>query len=447
MKRIGRYEVRGLLGRGGMGAVYKVSLPGIGKAFALKLLSPREELVRLMGMENIRERFLSEARTMAGLRHRNILGIIDFNDEPKTVFFVMEYHCRDLGTLIGESYDLEAPTRPLRVDRALDYTRQILDGLNRLHRAGIVHRDVKPYNILLTEDDMIKLTDFGLSKLRGETYGGPRHLHIGSPYYTAPEQERDPDRAGPEADLYSTAVMLHRLVTGYLPLTDRPGAEDLNPELDDAWDRFFNKGLAKDPKARFGDALEMKEALDGLEAAWEKRRSEVCRLPDAVPPAPVLPSPSPLRSEAAIVRPGEANAVFDTDRLGRPVRTRFREFIVHGNGTVRDPLHDLTWQSAGSDYPLNRHEAHEYIRDLNQRAWAGADDWRLPTVNELLSIINRPATPEAQCQDPVFDLERKCFWSIDRRSAVAAWYVNLDVGFAHFQDYGCYFHARAVRGG
>ena len=113
MKTIGRYVVRGLLGRGGMGAVYKVLRPELGKIMALKLLDPQPALVSLLGLDEIRRRFLAEARTMGGLRHRNIAQVWDLETGPDSTYFVMEYYCRNLGAQIGENYDLEAPSRTL----------------------------------------------------------------------------------------------------------------------------------------------------------------------------------------------------------------------------------------------------------------------------------------------------------------------------------------------
>ncbi len=112
----------------------------MGKVVALKLLRPHPNLVTLLGEKEVRRRFVTEAVTMARLRHPNIVSIWDFHDSEDLSFFVMEYFCNSLGLIIGETYRVEDPSRILSVDRAIDYTLQILVGLSRLHQAGIIHQ-------------------------------------------------------------------------------------------------------------------------------------------------------------------------------------------------------------------------------------------------------------------------------------------------------------------
>ena len=195
MRFIGKYIVRGLLGRGGMASVYKVKIPRLGRLAALKLLDPRPELAALLGAESLRKRFISEAQAMASLHHPNLLVVWDLDEADGRLFYLMDYYCRDLARLIGEGPRLEDPARRLTPERALNLTRQCVQGLDRLHQAGMAHRDIKPGNLLLTTEDQVKICDFGLAKLPGLNYREPPNLLVGSPYYTAPEQEKDPQAA------------------------------------------------------------------------------------------------------------------------------------------------------------------------------------------------------------------------------------------------------------
>jgi serine/threonine-protein kinase len=444
--KIGKYKVCGLLGSGGMGKVYKVRMPVVGKVVALKLLAPHPNLVTLLGEEEVRRRFLTEALTMARLRHPHIVAIWDFHDDQDLTFFVMEYFCNNLGVIIGETYRVEAPSRVLSVDKALHYTGQILDGLCRLHQAGIIHRDIKPFNILVTDQDQVKITDFGLSKLHGEVFGGPDNLMVGSPYYAAPEQEEDPNHVDVRADLYPVGVMLYRMLTGELPMDPIKEVNRFNPDLDPAWDAFLFQAMAEDREGRFSSAKEMFEAFDVVKRAWDEKKEKVCLMPDPglQKPSPPKTSRQTLRSKGLKLRPSKAREVFDADSRWRPAQYLINTFQVAADGTVSDRATGLVWQQAGSDYPLTWHEAHEYVNGLNQKGFAGRTDWRLPTVNELMSLLTPVPRAGDLCVEPLFDGRERWLWSSDRRSFMAAWYVSVDMGYVSWQDFTCYFYVRAV---
>jgi len=449
VRRIGRYEVLGLLGRGGMGAVYKVRLPALGKVLALKLLAPTPFLVSLLGMVEIRRRFLAEARILAGLNHPNIASVWDMGHARGRPFFVMEYFCRDLGQLIGEGERLEDPSRRLPLPRAAHYARQTLAGLSRLHHAGIVHRDIKPFNLLLTDQDQVKIADFGLSRPRGmPARHDPGGLKVGSPYYAPPEQERDPDRATPRADLYALAVTLHRMLTGVLPVWPLAGdrlPSRLSLDLDGEWDAFFARALHPDPERRPGSAQAMTEELDLLENDWRGRVRQACRLEEA-PRAPQCPPGTPVPPRSAPLKafgPGAA-AAQDLDALWRPACYAAPLLTATGR-TVRDAASGLVWQRGGTPYPLSWPQAWDYVAQLNARREDGAHGWRLPTVAELASILTPPPEFMGHCLDPVFDPDKRLLWSADRRTFTQAWYADAEAGAFCWADHTCLRHVRAVR--
>jgi serine/threonine-protein kinase len=446
MKKIGKYEICGLLGKGGMGAVYKVRMPVIGKMVALKRLAPHPYLVSLMGEKKVRELFVSEALTMARLRHPHIVDIWDFHDTDDLTFFVMEYYCNNLGIIIGESYRIEEPSRRLAVDQAIDYTRQILLGLSRLHDAHIIHRDIKPYNILVTDQNQIKITDFGLSKLRGEVFQGPENLNVGTPYYAPPEQEESPNDVDERADLYSLGVMFYRMLTGNLPLEPSPPLSQVNPDLDEQWDAFFSKSISKVPEKRFGKAKDMLKALKRLEIAWEKKRELACQAPPTlmVKSHEDTPSRSAIRSHEIKVGSHQAQKEFGLDDHWRP--QKFVQNLFHKNqdGTVTDKATGLVWEQAGSAHPVTWHEAKAYITQLNEKGFAGRRTWRMPTVSELMTLLTDIPQAGDLCLEPVFDQEQRWLWSTDRRSFVAAWYVSAELGYVSWQDFSCNYYVRAI---
>jgi serine/threonine protein kinase len=446
MKKIDKYEVCGLLGKGGMGMVYKVRMPVVGKIVALKLLAPHPNLVTLLGKDELRRLFVTEAVTMAGLRHPNIVDISDFHESEDLTYFVMEYFCNSLGVIMGETYRVEEPSRVVSVDKTLHYTRQILEGLSRLHQAGIIHRDIKPFNILVTDQDTAKITDFGLSKLRGEIFEGPQNLMVGSPYYAAPEQEEDPNTVDVRADLYPVGVMFYRMLTGALPMESYRKLSECNADLDPEWDAFLDKTIAKERKARFASAKEMLGALDELCIAWQEKKEKVCAMPvteGSGTPGPRDARETPRRGSIK-VRPRDARKVFGADDRWRPAQYVINDFEVNGDGTVTDRATGLTWERAGSDFPLTWHEARDYVETLNQKRFAGQDGWRLPTIDELMSLLTDVPRAGDLCIEPVFDQNERWLWSSDRRSFVAAWYVSVDMGYISWQDFSCYYYVRAV---
>ena len=446
MKMFKKYRVLGLLGKGGMGTVYKAVMPQTEKIVALKVCEPRDTLVNILGIDEIRRRFIKEATTMARLRHPNIAEVWDMDEDNGKPFFVMEYYCNNLGTMIGETYE-DSPSRPLSVDMSILFARQTLQALARLHYVGIIHMDVKPYNMMLSDEDTIKLIDFGVSKLRGERLGGPGSVKMGTPYYVAPEQEDNPDLADERSDLYSVGIMIYRMLTGRLP-DAKTKASDLNPNLPESWDQFLEKSFHPEKENRFADATHMLTALDRLAAAWEEQKAKTCALNGATK----LPEPSfaaagvsTLRSAPVKIGLKQARDLFDTDDMWRPRHLGSHVFNDVGDGTILDESTQLLWEKGGSPYPVTWYEAQNYLQESNYQGFAGYSDWRLPTVNELMSLFIENVGPHPYCFEPVFDTTQQRIWSADKKSFVAAWYADASLGFVWWQDFTCYFYVRLVR--
>lgn len=444
MKLIGKYQVLGLLGRGGMGVVHKVAAPGGWPLLALKLLRPNDLLTRLWGRAEVRRRFAREARLLAGLRHPNLVAVLDMDLVADPPYYVMEYLCDNLGQLIGEGYDPQTPSRALRPERALALTRQALAGLAALHRAGVVHRDFKPYNLLLDDQGRARLADLGLSRLRGERRPGPANLKVGSPHYAAPEQVADPESAGPAADLYAVAVCLHRLLTGLLP--GALPASALAPGLDSAWDDFFGRALAVDPARRPASAGRMIDDLRALGRRWAVRRGEICALARPWPGvAQSEASPVPLPARPAKFGPKQARQRLGLDELWRPLARPARLAAIDDR-LARDLDRGLIWQRGGSGRPMDWPSAQAWAAELAQSGFAGRHDWRLPTAAEAATLIVPPPAQGGPCHEPIFDQAQSRLWTSDRASFRAAWMVGLRTGFVGRQDFTCRNHVRVVGG-
>ena len=316
----------------------------------------------------------------------------------------------------------------------------------RLHHAGIIHRDIKPFNILVTDEDTVKISDFAFSKLRGEVWKPPPNVMVGSPYYAAPEQEQDPDGVDVRADIYSVGVMSHRMLTGKFPVETRIRASELHPDLTGEWDSFLTRAVAPERRDRFASSAEMLKALEQLAADWQERKEQIC---STVPPHPATKKNTPgstriLRAQPIKVRPRQARQEFQLDQLWRPHHYVDNDFKEHGDTTVSDRVTGLLWQQEGSDFPMTWNEAQVYVQHLNRERFGDRSDWRLPTVTELCSLLTKTGDAAALCIEPIFSQEKRWLWSADRRSFIAAWYVSVDMGFVSWQDFSCYFFVRAV---
>ncbi len=428
MERIGRYTIIGRLGRGGMSTVYKALAPVTGRIVAVKILRPRDEIFAdLLGMERLREMFVEEARIMGAISHEHVARIVDCDEHEGMPFIVLEYFSHSIGEMIGEAYRVENRSRKLSVQRSCLYLRQALKGLERLHFAGIVHRDIKPYNLMVTSDDRVKIIDFGLSRVRGEERMAVPGMQVGSPYYAAPEQAKNPREADGRADLYSLGVLLYRMLTGRLvpagPERFEPPSR-LNKDLDATWDDFLARVLASDPRDRFADALEMRLVLEQLYADWQHGTRRSCRLEDRPGPAGAAERRE-LRRGAVRIMYKDIREALGLDELFRPVRFCDHPLEVVSLLLLRDPATGLVWQRSGSGFTLDWRQAREYVAYLNQSHFAGRDDWRLPTAAELVTVLRSPTAQRDFCLDPHFSPALHWLWSADHCTKKAAWMADI----------------------
>ena len=429
---VGKYTLLKRLGKGGMGTVYKALSPQIDKIVALKLLQPSEVLEITLGYDQLKDIFLSEARTLASLNHQNLTTVWDFDtDEQGRSFFVMEYYCNNLGIMIGESFQLEEPSRQIRPEKVIHYGKQILDALQYLHHNQVIHRDIKPHNILVTDDDRVKVCDFGMALVDGLSFSGPANMQIGSPCYSPPEQKKSPHQVDGRADCYSTAVLLYRMLTGTLPGMQSFPLSMINHAYSKNWDDFFQKGLSWDPAHRFQSAAQMKHALGQLQfSSPEKRDAGQNRSPTPIS----VPRSTPENQCGA-----RAIKTFNLTNLHRPNTYIVNNFDINTEVVV-DRATGRTWQKAGSTYPLDWQEAQSYISFLNKTRFGGLSSWRLPTIDELLSLLNESTDPT----DRFFDKDRKWLWSCDLHGKTERWFINLDMGYVANQDMDCPNFVKAV---
>ncbi|MFV0436230.1 MAG: protein kinase domain-containing protein [Desulfopila sp.] len=429
MEIVGRYTIIGRLGRGGMSTVYKARAPVTGRIVALKILRPRDEiLVDLAGKERLRRMFVEEARIMGTIDHEHVASILDCDEHDGSPFIVLEYFSHSLGDIIGEAYRVEARSRQLSVERSCSYALQTLRGLERLHFAGIFHRDIKPYNLMLTNTDQVKIIDFGLSRVRGEEPLTIPGMQVGSPYYAAPEQARGPEQVDGRADLYSVGVMLYRMLTGCLR---QPGelvrlpVDPFNGGLAGGWHDFLARALAEQPRERFADATVMRRELERLARHWQlagQRRDPVEEAREVVADDD---GKSPVRSQAVRIMYKDVRGELGLDELFRPTGYHHHRLEARSELLLYDPLTDLVWQRGGSGFPLNWHQAHDYVGHLNDCRFGGRTGWRLPTTAELVTVLRSASAGRSRLSERHAVPSLRWLWSADHCTRKAAWMVDF----------------------
>lgn len=441
MKTLGPYTIQRLLGSGTMGKVYKVLIPVLKKTAALKLYSPAQALIDKTSDQSLKEQFINEAVQIANIRHPNIVQVwhINTNDEPAP-FYLMEFFCRNLGIMIGEGYWADSRTRVMAPERAAGYTLQLLEGLACLHDADVIHRDIKPFNLMISDAGILKIADFGLSKRRGERpYGKEKDLDIGTPFYAAPEQLSSPEDADHRSDLYSVGVMLYRMLTGVLPGPDSPSPSSLVSMVDRNWDLFIEKALHPSPSQRFPTAESMAQELENLRKELIAGKENDC-MP---PPEHHAQAPSLRRSHPARILYKHARKTFGLNPLNQPEIEFSNQFKHHEDGIILDQATGLLWQQSGSRYAMTWNDANLYAQKLCDKKLGGKTLWRLPTIDELLTLLHPPG-PAGACLHQIFSSLQTGLWSADTRSKKSAWAIDIEMGFVGSCDFSDYHFIKAV---
>ena len=293
----GRYRLETRIGEGGMGVVYRARHVLIDRVVALKLIRPD-----LRGETHLRAWMLREARAANRVDHAHIVDIHDIGEtEEGELYLVMEY-------LVGISLSSEIARGPFPVVRAVDILEQMCAALARAHDLGVVHRDLKSDNIMLTvkggRKDSVKILDFGLAGLARDPRLAPKGAVFGTPEYMSPEQARG-EEAGPKSDLYALGVLFFEMCCGQLPFksSDRetllemqrnappPRPRQLRPDLPPAAESIIYRLLEKDPRKRFLDAHHLQEELKALQRSLPSRSWEVSPGGDAAAAPPPAPPP------------------------------------------------------------------------------------------------------------------------------------------------------------
>ncbi len=290
-------EILGLIGKGGMGAVYRARQPTLDRLVALKVLPPA-----VASDPGFAERFNREARALARLNHPNIVAVHDFGKAGDLHYLLMEF-------VDGHNLREVEHAGRLSPEQALAIVPQICEALQFAHNEGIVHRDIKPENLLLDPKGRVKITDFGIAKIVGAPAGkvsltGAKDV-VGTPHYMAPEQIEKPQTVDHRADIYSLGVVFYEMLTGELPL-GKFQPPSIKAPVDVRLDKIVLHSLEKEPERRYQQASQVKSDVENIAGT-----------PPPLKPPPVslaAPAPGAPHPPAAVARP-----------------------VTHGNATVTIP--------------------------------------------------------------------------------------------------------------
>lgn len=267
-RMIGKYELEKLLGKGGMGEVWKSHHPGLEIPVAIKILKP--ELVAQS--EKFQNRFIQEGKLAASINHQNIIRVFDAGNDNGRFYLVMEL-------VEGEDYHkiFKNSEAPLSYESVLKMLFATCDALGTAHKKGIVHRDIKPDNIMQTTDGEIKLADLGIAKFEdAEHQNTMEGTALGTPYYISPEQARDASKVDARSDIYSLGATIYHLLTGSHPFSANTAVNMLlkhinepledprlrNPDIPEELSAIICKMMAKDREERYQTIDELKGDLE-----------------------------------------------------------------------------------------------------------------------------------------------------------------------------------------
>jgi serine/threonine protein kinase len=315
---IGPYQVVSQLGQGGMATVYKAYHPQLDRYVAIKLMHPA-----FLNDPNFSMRFQREAQVVAKLEHPSIIPVYDYSEYEGEPYLVMKF-------IDGDTLKNALSDKKLSFRQTVNILASVAEALTYAHKLGILHRDVKPSNILLDASNTPYLTDFGLARMMQAGQSTlSQDMLVGTPHYMSPEQAKGNQELGPGTDIYSLGVMYYEVAVGRLPFsgdtpyaivhdhiyTPLPLPSQVNPSVSPAVEQVLLKALAKEPADRYQSAAELAQAFN--RAVAEKGAQ-----PGAAP-ATSTKLPQPTRAVSARPSPGTT---------AQPARQRRSGWLIGGTG-------------------------------------------------------------------------------------------------------------------
>jgi serine/threonine-protein kinase len=394
----GQYKLIDVRGSGSMATVYVSRDLGSNRIYAVKILRPE-----IANQGEFLERFHREAQILMVLTDPHIVRPVEYGDDQDAHYIVMDYVD---GSTLKEQIIADAP---FSVQRALDVALQAAEGLNAAYtQKRVVHRDIKPQNILVTTKNVVKLTDFGMARAQESVTLTGSNVFMGTPYYVAPEQADDSRSADTRSDLYSLACVLFEMLTGQVPYDGTnavdvvvkhvrnpiPSACGIVPELPDAFDAFFQKALAKAPANRFQTPAEFIRELEALKAstpgAFAEFRPSGSRITEEMPDAPAGPvfaSPRPeIKPPSGPQEKGQGKPRLTILATGQVIYLTGSQAIIGRSDPHRQIYPEVDLSALDADRMVSRRQA----RVLQHDGRFFVEDLRALNVTRLNGVPLRP---------------------------------------------------------
>ena len=388
-EKIGKYEIQGILGRGGMGVVYKGYDRAIARNVAIKAIS--KSSLDTEELKHVVARFRHEAQAVGRLVHPRIVQIYDYGEDDQVAYIVMELvNGKPLSQHLAQETGYE-------IRETGEIIRQLLDGIGHAHTERVIHRDIKPSNILVNSDGRIKLSDFGIARIESSNLTQIGDV-LGTPHYMAPEQFLGAE-IDSQADLYSVGVIAYELLTGRKPFTGNTATvmqaalnqepelpSSLQPKLSPLMDQVLLKALAKKATSRYASAQEFSDAFrDAINASLGQPGGatnsgmpdtsallNAARLINTAPPLDATMSPGDgapeLTGDSAIsldtgIKKGRLLVIDDEERILSALKSLFRN---------KYHVFATTDGNKALDF-LRRYQMHVIISDQRMPVMTGVD--------------------------------------------------------------------------